>query len=646
MNSPVSSAPSSPRGACTTSAGPGAECVAAAGQDRITAVPARSPLSPASSTDSHKDLATEPVSGREIARWPDFFLELVLCWLRPCDLARCSRVCRQWYRVAGSVELQARSFSRTCPRLQQQWLQQAQDAEGVRQSLASWCERLAWGSHQRTQLEELVIRGLSFRGFFYVLLQHRLCAERFADSRHDTADAGRGRVRQLVCSPDSRYLAASLFLSLADNTMSVRLWQHRPGAGLEAVGVFHSESWLDGLMFSADSRSLQAVDGRGQLQFWQRLACGFWQQAAPRPLCRQPVLRVICSPDRHHLALVSATAVTLSVWLTGQGWQQQWHWTWNHSPQSSAPVSCVFSEDGRCFFFLSGSTLMACHRVDARWHMQPLHFSFPIQARPVTDPGGRWLALGLVTGGVFDAPEAFASGERHVQLYRLEDTGRWQFVTSRPCWDNRRHAFPLAFSPDGQLLALPDDSVREDRLCLLSTRSPRNGRRGLAIGRPGWMRERVPGVLAFQFSPAGHCLAATTLSSVHIWQRQGARDWVAQRSLMMFSAQGLQGRGFAFSPDGHHDAFVDQGVLHVWGTGRDGRRREKLRWLNRVSVRCFTFTPDATRLVAICCPAPSRRDSIYQLHCLTLVPEEALADTLGTGLERALSATDAATDSP
>ena len=209
MNSPVSSAPSSPRGACTTSAGEGAECVAAAGQDRITAVPARSPLSPASSTDSHKDLATEPVSGRDIARWPDFFLELVLCWLRPCDLARCSRVCRQWYRVAGSVELQARSFSRTCPRLQQQWLQQAQDAEGVRQSLAGWCERLAWSAPQRTQLEELVIRGLSFRGFFYVLLQHRLCAERFADSRHDTVDAGRGRVRQLVCSPDSRYLAAS-----------------------------------------------------------------------------------------------------------------------------------------------------------------------------------------------------------------------------------------------------------------------------------------------------------------------------------------------------------------------------------------------------------------------------------------------------
>ena len=253
-----------------------------------------------------------------LSNWSDSLLELVLERLSLADLARCSKVCHQWCRVASDSRLRARALLRCLPPWQKNTMLQA--AACSQQILTLWCDRLAEGSPARQALESQLAQRLSPVAISYVLLQHRLGTGQFdPDSLHRLTFRD-FRLRDLVISPDGQYLACTTRPDDGWVSDSLCLQIYRYDAGQwQPAGQFDCSSYFYGLMFRDDSRTLQCVDGTGRLHQWQESA-GRWQSAGSQLLCEGP-RPGICRPVR-----------TAAIWPL---------------PQKMAISPCFMSKSGR-----------------------------------------------------------------------------------------------------------------------------------------------------------------------------------------------------------------------------------------------------------------------------------------------------------
>ena len=204
-----------------------------------------------------------PLPGVDLALWSASLLELVLRYLDPADLARCSQACRRWYQAASHPELRARAFVRAC----RGWCPAGLDQGAVRRSLSFWCDSLVPGSIWRMQLEARIAQKLSPQAAFYVLAQERAMAARFAAPDSRGIWCAGNPIEEVVCSPDSRCLALcsrSVRSVRSDSDWYVNIWQHRSG-DWKRVGGFFYGGRLSCLRFAADSRSLQGLGWQEEL---------------------------------------------------------------------------------------------------------------------------------------------------------------------------------------------------------------------------------------------------------------------------------------------------------------------------------------------------------------------------------------------
>jgi WD40 repeat protein/serine/threonine protein kinase len=194
---------------------------------------------------------------------------------------------------------------------------------------------------------------------------------------------------------------------------------------------------------------------------------------------------------------------------------------------------------------------------------------------------------------------------------------------------------PMAFSPDGKVLAVSDDSgvairfldVQTGRLlrqlqpspfCYQMAFSP-DGRllAGTAVGgrlsvidaesgKLLWKREPTKGswVECFSFTPDGKSICLVGKKSRYLEQRDAVTGQLIDREkefdlfrAFLFPANCS---ALAISPDGKHFAIAhkgapsDEGVISIHGTSKG---EDKLKW--KGSLRLLTFTPDSRALVAV-----------------------------------------------
>ena len=237
--------------------------------------------------------------GANPSGWSDGLLELFLRHVDRADLASCRSVCRSWHEAGASDSLQLDCFLNGWqPRALQPLLQAA--------------------ARQLPPTASLV----EVRRCLYRLIQERLQAPRFS-ARHLTVveePSMSESVDELRFSPDGQFAAMSFYGTggWADELQyCCSLYSMR-------AGQFHREYHcvqnlpLQGLLFGADSRSLQAVDTSGQLHEWQCCSDGHWQAREPVPLGPPAAHR--CWPARMAaglrwwtLAQIRATVVSIFI---------------------------------------------------------------------------------------------------------------------------------------------------------------------------------------------------------------------------------------------------------------------------------------------------------------------------------------------
>ena len=590
--------------------------------------------------------------GANPSGWSDGLLELFLRHVDRADLASCRSVCRSWHEAGASDSLQLDCFLNGWqPRALQPLLQAA--------------------ARQLPPTASLV----EVRRCLYRLIQERLQAPRFS-ARHLTVveePSMSESVDELRFSPDGQFAAMSFYGTggWADELQyCCSLYSMR-------AGQFHREYHcvqnlpLQGLLFGADSRSLQAVDTSGQLHEWQCCSDGHWQAREPVPLGPPAAHKVLASPDGSRLALVDAGTdprdsriylhqpVVFLLDKTDSGdWTTTWQW---RCPRPFLRTGCreladlCFSDDSRVFVFTAAPHVFVCQRRHERWTLQPLDAVCDLHDQAtLLAPDGKTLAVYDKLDGSYSCPP-----RANIEVWQQDEQHQWAATGQYVCAVGSIGAGAMAFSPDSQQLVFPDDSGQDNcRLCLLSATDTGVFRRSATLQLPA-VSDRPTSGLGFSrvkrlhFGATGAHLCAITHEGLHLWRRGAQREdwrpagWVNEEDTAgarcglggLFLGGGAGGGGGVpggqLSPDGSHCVlFGDRrGRCSVWGPDHSGRYRKKVSIEPGRRLYKVQFTPDASQLLLA-----FEGDFVSQgrrapsgLACLTLVPEPDSASDRETG---------------
>ncbi len=586
--------------------------------------------------------ATGRWSGRDLSSWPDPLLELVLRELGPADLALCRRVCRQWRRLAGNVELQGRAFMRTFPAFFRQRLEQGLDRDYCHQNLEPWCQALAPDSARRQQLESCVAQRLSSRALFFLQVEQMRAIPAFSALGCERLD-DQNPLYRLVCSPNGRLLAdarqAADAAAGSGHISYISLW-YFDEEGVQRLFRERHDHPLQILSFSKDNRTLEAVDALGTQWVWQSEADkGPWRPVTKTRLYKRQVRQVELSTDGRYLALLSDDSVLVFTRQAQGIWKQQWCWCWRDvtGPEPlhdwplvrPGPVGFCFSCHSQHLLMPLEDGLLCAFQTAAGWQPQVIE-------RPRTTQEVRWRidrpvlsldeSLLAVAFRPFDRSVAWHDGV-HITLYGFTAGQGWAPITRRLCKDCRiEWPFPMVFSPDSQQLMLPQRQSRwNSSLYRLSDRSQPPWEEGLSLPVLDILdvvrREQSCVVNFVEFSGNGLFVAAVAQAGVRVWQHDLAHGW----SSLAWIGHGSLGLCQAhFSPDAYHMALCvcDEGELSIWGLGFDGRFSRKVYLPHGVAVRLLGFTRDVSRvLFAVANPGQGLVEAA-RVTCLRLRPGE------------------------
>ena len=276
--------------------------------------------------------------------------------------------------------------------------------------------------------------------------------------------------------------------------------------------------------------------------------------------------------------------------------------------------SLGFLPDGRTLVTIGGGKLRLWSTAD--WKEQtswdegpgPLALSRDGSRLAVAGTGGvrvrdtaGWKEVRFLPGAA--APLAFAPDGRTLATDTPEGVTLWRFdegkgrvlANSRGLFTGEEFTFfrpiqALAFSPDGNTVAAPQNWLSERGVFLLRFWDARTGRETATLpGQPE--RPEHTGIIAsLAYSPDGRLLATTSLD-------HAVRLWDVARGVCTDTLQGHQAEvgGCAFSPDGRAVVSGDRlGHVNVWTIPRP-KREEALVGV----VRPLGFSRDGSQLATL-----------------------------------------------
>ena len=648
MDVPVTAA-SAPAAA---SSGDQAQATTVAGQ----AAPSSPEQLLASATPVDQPLARLQLASPGLAGWPDSLLLLIIEHLPLRDLVRCSRVCRQWHRVAGDTERQARAFLHSYGAGQRQSLQQILEASpAARQDLLRFHEALPTDSPLRTVCASHGAQELSAAGLFYRLTQQRICATCF--TAPGWFDLLCGAAQMVVWSPDTLTLAtvtgrdsitriysnARHALEAATGAESgtrgllIRLWR-RNAQNLERVGQYEHPVPLTALFFTADSRSLQAIDNQGRSQTWQRpsgVGGDQWTATGIDTFCEGIVWSLQPSADGRYLAICAAGSLQILAARHSGGWQPLCSVPWRtlpgepaqgagfgHAPRLvlfAGPGAEAGADRGQHLLLADSLGLWPFEQKAGLWYEQSVSARCGVclpdrdsLLEATIDPQGQWLATATWRGWTEGTG---VNGRIAIGLWQFQQGRGWQHEFEYHCQAlgmQRRQPFVMAFRPDGCQLAFPDRSEQRNLLCVLQRQSGHWSLDSRLHFEPCSQKTAVSGVVgSLEYSTNGRYLVAAADGGVRVVQYDAAAAgwtrglWIPQKTGELVQV--------SLSPDGYHCALTCGGAggrVDLWGPDGAGNYARKFSWQSQGLLVDTRFSADASRLLVfplLCFTETARR---------------------------------------
>ena len=537
----------------------------------------------------------------DMARWPDLAQRELFQHLKLADLLALGQACRQWKPLACDPHWQTLCLQNTLPDAHRQQMERALDAEAVRFFIEPWCDRTEEDSGPPSPQQLLC-----------TAMERLLLTSRFHPwGTHRSTRTGED-IDTMLCSPDGRLLAASLHKAGEPHCTRVALWQQAADALVPLHAQPHN-SPVSAMAFSSDSRRLRSLFKTGEqvVQHEDPAQAGRWIATHPGRLCPGIVHKAVVSPCGTHLAVVLRNSLLIYGEDRVQGWAEPalWGRTWEQPELflllEPDRLVTVFSDNGRHLLVGWGPEVFICYQEGHQWQAQELALEAPLRGQPVFDPASRYLVLASGRGS-----DKGVSVSVCIRFWHFEEARGWVVVetakgsgrmaTTAIVHPRSGYRVPAAFSPDGQLVALPSRS------------SCREGRLLPHPGQPAWARARNLPVKAWQgadtvldyvcsleFSASSLYLALVSTQGVELWQRQSAPDLWSPCTFLRSLDPG--GRVlFAFSPDGYHCAACVKkpGAVHLAGPVGLGRYASKLYTSvpDGGRIERMFFTPDGTRL--------------------------------------------------
>ncbi|MCY4472040.1 MAG: hypothetical protein OXC07_04365 [Kistimonas sp.] len=561
--------------------------------------------------------------GADPSTWPDLLLELVFEKLNIGDLVACGQVCHRWKRVAAGLPVQMHCLLHTYTPDHRRLMERALNLDFVRATLEPRSDSPA--SEPGHKPSALVDPVPSSQELLCRTLRRMLLTASFHPGVSSKSPVLSGTMQELLCSPDGRMIAAVRKASGAPGSM-VSLWEN----AAELISCQPPQApvneQISRLAFSSDGAArLQILYKDGRVEIRHPQHGGAWHSVPGVRLCQSPVYKSVSSPNGERLAVVLSHSVRIYGERAQGGWQAEPELREDRPLGHSAladydpdKIFMKFSADG-CHFVFAIATQMAIwtRQENARWTIGKWHLSQrQIRAEPVFDPYSRLLVAPLCS----DSNEGFSVLAMLVVLRREETSEgevRWRHAQEPgpfqlPTLVSRAHPqtgyrIPVAFSPDGELMAYPH--YMDCRLpSVLAIRDPGPGTGAVLLCEQDKVDSAsYESVLSLQFSPNSRYLAVDTGGAITLWGRyECSPQWQFLRRIESGSPRTEV--PFAFSPDGFHCATASviegRNTVHIWGPIRGGRYGYKLRGTmsSNISVRKVLFTPDATRLViAVSC---------------------------------------------
>ncbi|MCY4473635.1 MAG: F-box-like domain-containing protein [Kistimonas sp.] len=582
-----------------------------------------------------REAAAGPVAGRDPSRWPDSLLELFLAYLALADLAQARLVCRQWHSAASDRHLQGVSLLRAYPRPHRQQLQRAVHAR-ARHSLTPYTRPAQPPGPGQREYPAGAQWGTP--AHFACRMQQLLGTDRFStDSSPISCPVGLF-IERLICSPDGQWLAAQGWMSDKKPWQtSLDLW-HAEDQGWRTVFSDQYACQFDGLMFSADSRRLHALDDTARLLSWQlNVSIGSWQFIAPQPQNHQSVYVVKNSHDGQYMAALCEGQVQVFTTAQSAHWQRQWVWRIRHQwhpahlnsrtqRQANLP-QLTLSQTGQHLVLLAAGELFVAHRTRADWHPTSLPatrvLNRPYHTDVTISADESLLALATRPEGPLNTVMPYVERDScWITLYRGGASGDWEPVTDALCdsyamgWQK----LPMAFNPGGHELIFPcrQDNGSAD-LRVLSTIGPPVCVELKCTERTQDPPGRFGQLSAFHFSLADSHLAAVDQVGVHIWRRDRVAGWTLVAQIQSLDINLIMAVDFTFCPDGYHCAIARgiRGEVSIWGPANKGRAYTSKMCRNQENiVSQLLFTSDASQLVM----------KGSRLEALALMPETRASD--------------------
>ncbi len=555
------------------------------------------------------------------SNWPELVLEGVISKLDIGDLMACSQVCRHWRQVATGPRVQISCLRRTYTAGHRLQMERALDTRLVRASLMLLYDKPATASEQEPAIlanqvpspEELLCR----------MLHRMLLTERFHPGISSKSPLLTGAMQDLLCSPDGRMIA-SVQQVVGTPKSTINLWED----AAELITVRPGEEAANGkvsqLAFSSDGAKLRVLFRNAVVKVWQRNHAGGWSTEPGTRLFEPLMYKSVLSCDGQRLAVMLMDSVR----IYGEGAQGGWEpepelgeiWQLDYgvlAEQDPDQILMQFSGDGRHFVFGIERDLGIWTRLEGDWrHMGVVRIPDSFVRQAVFDSHSRLLALAYCCDSdqgssvlaelVFYRLQEVSESEVHWKL--VTEFGRRQFVSL----SSRAHPqtgckVPVAFSPDGELMACPH--YENCRIVLvLPVSGPDAWWKGSPLTSEQEKKDQASyeAVSSLQFSANSRYLAVGADRVVILWARYPS--WQAQ--LRISDAARHTGVPFVFSPDGFHCVCVTSELpdgpdrVSIWGPVGGGGYGCKLRFRISQDTRVgkVLFTADATRLViAVSC---------------------------------------------
>ncbi|MCY4471840.1 MAG: hypothetical protein OXC07_03335 [Kistimonas sp.] len=559
--------------------------------------------------------------------WPVPVLELLFRALNIGDLMACGQVCKHWHQVATSRRLMLHCLLHTWPASHRLQLESALDTALVRARLIPWCDRPAVS--EQGAAANAVVDPLP-RELLFTAVRRMLLTDRFRPASVQLSTGCPGRMQALVSSCDGRFMASAVQRpAWTGSQCSLSLWHCEAEPVVWAAHSRFQEGAVEQLALSADG-SIRALSSTGRVQVWQRcrrVEASLHLAGAERLFEKDRVHKTVLSVDGKYLGV----ALPGRVLIYGEdeqepgGWALRPEWSESLSRRVFAAhydpdhVAMRFSDNNRHFVFAFEHRAFVCSRdLVGGWRKQALPLcSAVVLGQPALDAQGRLLALAY---GSAEKDDRGWADQAHLQFWRYDEPpdglgqAAWKVVTSPASGcalvlpiaihPDTGYSVPMAFSPDCQLLAVPD--WRDCRcLCIIPVSGPEAWKvKFLLRCKEGKMKQGCYEPVSFlQFSANSCYLVMRAGRTLTLWRRLSTR-WSLQLRVNDPLRQGEV--PFALSPDGFHCVAGTlskngQEQLSVWGPVSGGEYRRKYcgEVLSGFTVEKVQFTPDGTRILVV-----------------------------------------------